>query len=189
MPAHIAAQELVGLRVRGPEDLGPRLAAVLGTGRQLVWFDLGRDQRLKRIGGIGSPPCTPALLSHLSVVSQVQTDIAGILVAHSHTDGSTAPSEHDLQWTQALICPGRRLRPPILDHFISSGTSWRSLRESTKLWSHHRSQVTDAETAGCCCGAGPVPPPGGGVADSSMVGEAGAGRVWPALAPHQPDLP
>lgn len=58
-----------------------------------------------------------------------------IIVAHNHPSGSLEPSPEDIALTKQLLQSGKVLALPVLDHLILANGSYRSLRETTSLWS------------------------------------------------------
>ncbi len=64
-----------------------------------------------------------------------------MVLAHNHPSGRTVPSQADLAFTQRLLDAGDLLGIQVVDHLILVRRSWRSLRESTRLWDHLPSRV------------------------------------------------
>jgi DNA repair protein RadC len=57
-----------------------------------------------------------------------------VVIAHNHASGKTSPTGADIRLTVHMIKAGRLLGIQLLDHIILAGRSWRSLRESTRIW-------------------------------------------------------
>lgn len=88
----------------------------------------------KKVISVGSATET---LAHPREVFQaaIKRGAARMIVAHNHPSGSLEPSPDDLNLTRQLIAGGKLLGIPVLDHLILSNGSYRSLRQSTLLWS------------------------------------------------------
>ncbi|MEM9448651.1 MAG: DNA repair protein RadC [Cyanobacteria bacterium P01_E01_bin.6] len=65
----------------------------------------------------------------------IQRGAARVIVAHNHPSMCIDPSSDDLALTQQLIASGKMLGIPVLDHLILGGGSFRSLRQTTMIWS------------------------------------------------------
>jgi DNA repair protein RadC len=131
----------IGVRVLGPEDVGDQVVQALGALSQevLVALLLGADHVVSRchlvaVGARNTAGVAPAEVFGPAFVESADA----ILVAHNHPSGSTTPSPGDLHCSYQLIKAGRLLRLEILDHLVVTRTSWRSLRESTRLWGDMR---------------------------------------------------
>jgi DNA repair protein RadC len=66
----------------------------------------------------------------------IRQGAAGVIVAHNHPSGQSAPSPEDLRLTEQLIACGRLLSIPVLDHVIVAAGEHTSLRRTTLLWQH-----------------------------------------------------
>ena len=58
---------------------------------------------------------------------------AGVVVAHNHPSGNTAPSPDDKAMTTQLVDAGRLLDIPLYDHVILTGDSYFSFAEAGLL--------------------------------------------------------
>jgi DNA repair protein RadC len=126
---------LVGTLVRGPEDLGDTLVMSFHSRREgvLIRLQMDEGQRITQANATGlGPGCS--LSPRGNLLRAVAQTPRAILVAHSHPGRSTRPSSNDLEWTRLLICEAKEWGTELLDHFVVSKWTWRSLRESTKLW-------------------------------------------------------
>lgn len=129
---------LIGVVVRGPESVGDLLAAVLGRGPQEAVTTLliapTRRVASARLVALGTRFCAP--VEPCDVYREaVRTGVACILLAHNHPSGSTTPTEADMVTTSRIKQAGELLGIELLDHIVVAGQGWRSLRESTHLWS------------------------------------------------------
>ncbi|MEO0538553.1 MAG: DNA repair protein RadC [Cyanobacteria bacterium P01_A01_bin.123] len=58
------------------------------------------------------------------------------IVAHNHPSGNLEPSPEDIALTEQLINAAEVLGIPILDHLILGNGDFRSLRQTTALWTN-----------------------------------------------------
>ncbi|MBF2025140.1 MAG: DNA repair protein RadC [Oscillatoriales cyanobacterium C42_A2020_001] len=58
-----------------------------------------------------------------------------VIVAHNHPSGNTEPSPEDIHLTRQLLLGAQFLDIPLLDHLILGNGDFRSLRQTTSLWS------------------------------------------------------
>lgn len=58
-----------------------------------------------------------------------------LIVAHNHPSGNTEPSPEDIHLTRQLLSGAQLLDIPLLDHLILGNGDFRSLRQTTSLWS------------------------------------------------------
>lgn len=60
-----------------------------------------------------------------------------VIVAHNHPSGSLEPSPEDIELTRQLLAGAQLLGIPLLDHLILGNGDYRSLRQTTALWSDY----------------------------------------------------
>ncbi len=130
--------------VRGPEDIGDRLVEAFGACPQeaLVALVLDADRHvlecvLVALGGGNEARARPVDVFRRPVL----LGSPAVVLAHNHPSGRTVPSQADLAFTQRLLDAGDLLGIQVVDHLILVRRSWRSLRESTRLWDHLPSRV------------------------------------------------
>ncbi len=126
-----------GIEVRGPEDLGDPLSAQFGCLEQEALFclPLGADRQVRgcRLIALGSSNLARAAPKDVFRAALSQGG-ESLVLAHNHPSGRVAPTDADIALTGRMIRSGELLGLAVLDHLIVAGRSWRSLRESTKLW-------------------------------------------------------
>lgn len=130
---------LIGVRVRGPDDVGERLIDLLRGLMQeaVVAIFVGPGQGVIGCDLVSLGSCFAALIEPRDLFrGAVRTGAAGVIIAHNHPSGSTAPTPDDLAVTRRMILAGRILGIELLDHLIVGPRAWRSLRDSTNLWRH-----------------------------------------------------
>ncbi|RKX38598.1 MAG: hypothetical protein DRP64_15465, partial [Verrucomicrobia bacterium] len=66
---------------------------------------------------------------------------AGMITVHNHPSGNVAPSAEDISMTKVLTQAGESLGLPVLDHVITNGWKFLSLRESGLV------QFSDADSS------------------------------------------
>lgn len=59
------------------------------------------------------------------------------IVAHNHPSGNIEPSPEDLTLTRQLLAGAQLLGLPLLDHLILGNGEYRSLRQTTTLWTEY----------------------------------------------------
>jgi DNA repair protein RadC len=59
------------------------------------------------------------------------------IVAHNHPSGSLEASPEDIALTRQLLAGAQLLSIPLLDHLILGNGDYRSLRQTTSLWSEY----------------------------------------------------
>lgn len=127
-----------GVTVRGPEDLGDRLVRVLrGLDQEAILsLSLGPDSQVRKCGLVALGPCRGAHAEPRDLFRDaVRVGASSIVLAHNHSSGRSVPSEADLAFTKRILEAGHILGIEVLDHLVVTKDSWRSLRESTALWS------------------------------------------------------
>lgn len=139
-----------GVQVRGPEDVGDALCRQFGSLAQEALFVLaiGSDRRVLS--------CSLAALGSANVArvcpkevfrSALQAGAECLILVHNHPSGHTIPTAADLTFTGRAIRLGQLLGLEVLDHLIVADSSWRSLRDSTRLWClPHRSEAGTGPT-------------------------------------------
>ena len=65
----------------------------------------------------------------------LQKGAVRIIVAHNHPTGDVEPSKEDLELTKQLVEAGELLGIKVMDHLILGGGEFRSLRQTTEIWS------------------------------------------------------
>lgn len=60
-----------------------------------------------------------------------------VIVAHNHPSGSLEPSPEDIELTRQLLAGAQLLSIPLLDHLILGNGDYRSLRQTTSLWTDY----------------------------------------------------
>lgn len=126
-----------GVHVRGPEDLAPELVEAFGqlTQEVLVAFPVGADRRILSCDLVAVGAANVAVVCPRDVFRPaVAVAATGVVIAHNHPSGHTRPSQADLVLSRRMIDAGALLDVEVLDHLIVAPGSWRSLRESTRLW-------------------------------------------------------
>lgn len=126
-----------GVRVHGPEDVGERLVTFLGRLDQeaVVALAVGPDGSVRACRLVALGPCSGAPAEPRDLFRDaVRAGAVGLIIAHNHPSRVSVPTQADLAFTTRVLAAGALLGIEILDHVLVAGRTWRSLRESTRLW-------------------------------------------------------
>jgi len=63
----------------------------------------------------------------------VLTQASGIILLHSKTNGTSEPSQEDIQFTKNLILGGRLLGVDVVDHVVLANGNYTSIRQSGSI--------------------------------------------------------
>jgi DNA repair protein RadC len=130
-----------GVLVRGPEDIGDALVEAFGACAQeaLVALVLQRDRRVLECSLVALGHGNEAQARPVDVFRRcLQMGSRSLLLAHNHPSGRVAPSEADLAFTARTLNAAELVGLDVIDHLILGRRSWRSLRDSTRLWDADR---------------------------------------------------
>ena len=123
--------------IRGPEDVGDELVDLLGglTQETVIAISLGREGRVLGLDVVALGSSWRACIEFQDIFTSVcRREGAAVIVAHNHPSGLTSPSKADLDFSTRLLDAGRFLGIEVVDHLIVTTKSWRSLKESTRVW-------------------------------------------------------
>ena len=80
-------------------------------------------------GDISSAPVNPVCVFKRALLN----NSTAIIVAHNHPSWDVTPSEDDLTTTKRLIDAGKVLGVKVLDHIITGGENYHSLRDDLEF--------------------------------------------------------
>lgn len=126
-----------GVQVKGPEDIGDRLVALLRNLDQeaVIALFLGPDGVVRESTLVALGTCHRAMAEPRDFMrGAVAVSATEVILVHNHPSRSTAITPADVAFTRRAIAAGRILGIEVLDHVVIGGSSWRSLRESSDLW-------------------------------------------------------
>lgn len=115
-PAAIAKWLMVAMRHEPAECVG---VAMLDARHRLIGISI-----LYR-GTINRTACEPRGIFQAALLANA----AGICLFHNHPSGDPSPSAEDHAMTRRLKGAGEILGIPVLDHVITAGSRWLSMRE------------------------------------------------------------
>jgi DNA repair protein RadC len=133
-------------QIRGPEDVGDELIDLFGAFPQeaVIAISLGPGGRVLGLDVVALGSSWRACIEVRDVFTSVcRREGTGVIVAHNHPSGLTSPSEADLEFSCRLLEAGELLGIEVVDHLIVTTRSWRSLKESTRLWAQSEKSSID----------------------------------------------
>lgn len=141
--ARLAAAFELGRRVRA--DTGPRLRLTSSAAiarfashriehshrEQLLVMIIDAKLGLRHVEAVASGGLTGASFSTRDILATVlRHDGAGFALAHNHPSGDPAPSDIDVETTEAVRTAAETLGLRFLDHVIVAENRWRSITAS-----------------------------------------------------------
>lgn len=120
------------------EDVGDDLVDLLGClpWEALIAISLGPKQQVLGLDVLELDSSWRTCIEFRDVFSGVfRRGGTAIIVAHNDPSGSPSPRSADVEFAARLLEAGRLIGIDVLDHVIVTSRAWRSLKESTHLWS------------------------------------------------------
>lgn len=94
-----------------------------------IYLNQGLNPIAYRVISVGDPKMTIANISEIFRPAMLLRASGGIIIAHQHPTGATAPSEGDFESYRALKRAGELLRIPVLDSVVIGNNTFASMRE------------------------------------------------------------
>lgn len=125
-------------KITGPREAAQVISAIVSSYEEHEqdkehFYAIGLNQKnviqyvdLISIGTLNESLVHPREVFRLAIMRGCNS----IIVAHNHPSGEVTPSPQDVTATKRLCDAGKIIGIEILDHVITAGSNWLSLRES-----------------------------------------------------------